>query len=44
MMFFRKRVVPVWPPSLVYWIAALSGVMSGSGSSVPNRLQVPQEM
>src|ERR1043166_443101 len=40
--FFRRRVVPLTPPSLVKLNRRASGVMTGASNSVPNKDQVPE--
>src|SRR5438128_2505751 len=42
MMFFRKRMVPPTPPSLVKLYVATVSLMSGAGSSTPISDQVPE--
>jgi hypothetical protein len=42
--FFRKRVRPSTPHSLVKFAANASGVRIGLSSSTPSKLQVPLEM
>ena len=42
-IFFRNRVVPSTPPSLVKFIAHDSSVMTGAGNSMPMSDHVPDE-
>ena len=42
--FFRKRVLPPKPPSVVKLASIASGVITGSGVSTPTSDQVPLEM
>src|SRR5579872_5257950 len=44
MMFFRKRVVPPTPPSLVKFAASAASFTKGADSSTPISDQVPLEM
>ncbi len=44
MTFFRKRMRPSTPPSLVKLARRASSVSTGDGSSMPTSDQVPQEM
>ena len=41
-MFFRSRVVPQTPPSLVKFRSRDFGVITGAGSSVPSSDHVPE--
>src|SRR5207244_8363499 len=42
MTFFRRRVVPATPPSLVKFSRRASAVTTGASSSVPTRDHVPE--
>src|ERR1700722_3045677 len=42
-MFFRKRVVPPKPASLVKLSLRTSSLISGAGNSTPSNDQVPEE-
>src|SRR5436305_13929900 len=44
MMFFRKRMVPPTPPSLVKLYACTLSLMSGAGNSAPISDHVPELM
>src|ERR671912_912578 len=44
MTFFKRRVLPPNPPSLVKLALSPSSVATGPGSSTPTRDQVPLEM
>ena len=43
-IFFKNRVVPSIPPSLVKFSLKLSSVMIGDGDSIPMSDHVPLEM